>query len=240
MTKENLTSLNVIIDRSGSMSGLRADTIGSFNSFLAEQKAFPGEALLTLCTFSDDYRLVHDFVKIASVPALDTTTYRTDGNTALLDAMGATIDEVGRKLAAMPEEERPSKVLFLIITDGQENHSRRYSAGKIKEMVEHQRSVYSWEFVFMGANIDSITTGTNLGISAQNTLNYAPTAAGTHRLYSTISSSTRAYRSSNSSIAPDFFNQSTVPQTATPATPATPSTPVTPATPTTGSSTTTK
>jgi uncharacterized protein YegL len=204
MTKENFTSINVIIDASGSMGHLTHDTLGSFNTFLKEQKEFPGEAALTLCTFNTDYRLVHDFVKIAGVANLDKQTYRPDGGTALLDAMGTTIDSVGRKLAAMPEEDRPSKVIFLVITDGHENSSHRFTAAQIKSMVEHQKDVYSWEFVFMGANIDAITTGVNLGISAQNTLNYAATAAGTQQLYSTVSSSMNAYRSSNSSRA-DFF-----------------------------------
>lgn len=206
MTKENFTSINVIIDASGSMSGLTHDTINSFNTFLKEQKEFPGEAVFTLCTFNTDYRLPHDFVKIAGVPALDNQTYKPNGGTALLDAMGTTIDSVGRKLASMPEEERPSKVIFLIITDGHENSSRHYSAEQIKSMVEHQKDVYSWEFVFMGANIDAIAAGTNLGISAQNTLNYVPSAAGTHQLYRSISENMSNYRSSNSSRA-DFFNQ---------------------------------
>lgn len=206
MTKENFTSINVIVDASGSMSHLTHDTIGNFNTFLKEQKDYPGEAVFTLCTFNNDYRLVHDFVKVAGVPNLDGLTYRPEGGTALLDAMGSTIDSVGRKLATMKEEDRPSKVIFLIITDGHENSSRRFSAAQIKSMVEHQKDVYSWEFVFMGANIDSIATGTNLGISMQNTLNYVPSAAGTADLYKSISSNTSAYRGSNSSRA-DFFNQ---------------------------------
>ena len=206
MTRENFTSINVIIDASGSMSHLSHDTIGNFNTFLKEQKEFPGEAAFTLCTFNTDYRLAHDFVKIAGVPNLDAKTYDPQGGTALLDAMGTTIDSIGKKLAALPEEERPSKVIFLIITDGHENSSRRYTAAQIKTMVEHQKDTYSWEFVFMGANIDAIATGTNLGISMQNTMNYAATSAGTGALYKSISANTSAYRGSNSSRA-DFFNQ---------------------------------
>lgn len=206
MTKENFTSINVIIDKSGSMQHLTHDTIGSFNSFLKDQKAVPGEAAFTLCTFNEDYRLVHDFVKLVGVPDLDATTYAPEGGTALLDAMGTTIDSVGRKLAAMPEEERPSKVIFLVITDGHENSSHRYSAEQIKSMVEHQKDVYSWEFVFMGANIDAIAAGTNLGISMQNTMNYTSDSRGTADLYGTISESMTSYRSSKSSRA-DFFNQ---------------------------------
>jgi uncharacterized protein YegL len=189
------------------MTSLAKETIQSFNEFLKEQKEFPGECVFTLCTFNTDYRLVHDFVKIASVNDLDNRTYVTTGWTALLDAVGTTIDSVGRKLAAMPEEERPSKVIFLIITDGHENSSKRFAPEQIRSMVEHQKDTYSWEFVFMGANIDAIAAGTNLGISIQNTLNYQPTAAGTKALYRSVSENMSSYRASNSSRA-DFFNQS--------------------------------
>lgn len=235
MTKENFTSINVIIDASGSMSSLRNDTIGSFNTFRKEQSEFPGEAAFTLCTFSDRATLVHDFEKIANVNDLDLRTYRTAGNTALLDAMGSTIDSVGARLAALPEEERPSKVLFLIITDGHENASYLYSQDQIKSMVEHQRQVYSWEFVFMGANIDAITAGTNLGVAASNSVAYTATKGGTRSLYSSISSNTSSYRSSKSSLAPDFFSQTGI----TPTTPVAPA-PVDPATPSTGNNSNTK
>jgi uncharacterized protein YegL len=206
--KENLTSINVIIDASGSMSGLCQDTIGSFNTFLKEQKEFPGEAAFTLCTFNDTAQTVHDFVKIASVNDISTQSYRPAGNTALLDAMGATIDSVGRRLASMPEEERPSKVLFLIITDGEENASRRYTREQIKGMVEHQQSVYNWSFVFIGANIDAFTAGTSLGFTASNSVAYAASKVGTSKLYSSVSSNTTALRSRKSSTSTaDFFGQ---------------------------------
>ena len=206
MTKENLTSINVIIDQSGSMESLTTDTIGGFNTFLKDQKNVPGEAILTLCTFNHDYRLVHDCVKLASVTDLTKETYRPSGNTALLDAMGATIDEVGRKLAAMPEEERPSKVIFLIITDGEENASRRYTLEQVRSMVTHQRDVYSWEFVFMGANIDAIGAGTSLGVMASNSVNYVASKSGTHELYGSVSRSLGNYRVSSAKQV-DFFNQ---------------------------------
>lgn len=206
MTKENFTSVNVIIDQSGSMAGLTNDTIGGFNTFLAEQKNVPGDVAFTLCLFSTDYRLVHDCVKLDKVPDLTTKTYRPNGGTALLDAMGTTIDEVGKKLAAMPEEERPSKVIFLIVTDGEENSSRRYTLEQIRSMVTHQRETYSWEFVFMGANIDAIAAGTSLGVSAANSVNYVASAAGTHQLYGSVSRSLGSYRvASNQQV--DFFNQ---------------------------------
>lgn len=210
MTRENFTSINVIIDASGSMRHLQFDTIGSFNTFLKEQQAVPGEAAFTLCSFNTSINLVHDFAKLGAVPMLDAKTYAPTGGTALLDAIGTTIDSVGAKLAALDESERPSKVLFLVVTDGHENSSRVYSPERIKDMVQHQKDVYSWEFVFMGANIDAITAGANLGVSTQNTLNYVPTAAGTADLYRSISANTTQYRASNSSRA-DFFNQGVSP-----------------------------
>lgn len=205
MTKENFTSINVIIDASGSMQGLAADTIGSFNTFLKEQKEGPGEAAFSLCTFSTDYRLQHDFVKIAGVPNLDSKAYAPSGGTALLDAMGTAIDTLGAKLAALPEEERPSKVIFLIITDGHENSSKRYKLPKIKSMVETQKNDYSWEFVFMGANMDAITAGESMGVTASNSVNYAATKGGTAKLYDSVSRSMTNYRASAASRNDNFF-----------------------------------
>lgn len=207
MTKANFTSINVIIDESGSMGGLTTDTIGGFNQFLSEQKVVPGDAVLTLCTFNDDYRLVHEFSPLTGIPDLDGKTYRPGGSTALLDAMGTTINSVGSKLAGMPEDERPSKVIFLIITDGQENASKRFTRAQVKSMVEHQKDVYSWEFVFMGANIDSIAEGTALGITMQNTMDYDATPAGTRGLYQDVSKNLSSYRASRSSRA-NFFDNS--------------------------------
>lgn len=209
MTKENFASINVIIDRSGSMLELAADTIGSFNTFLTEQKDVPGEAAFTLCTFNTDYSLVHDFIKLGTVPNLDAKTYKPSGGTALLDAMGTTINSVGQKLAAMPEDERPSKVIFLIITDGEENSSKRFTKEQIKSMVEHQRDTYKWEFVFMGANIDAFSVGQSLGVSAQNSVSYDATKGGTHQLYGSISSSMSSYRGSGAQQV-DFFNQAPI------------------------------
>lgn len=228
MTKENFTSINVVIDKSGSMSHLATDTIGSFNTFLAEQKVVPGEAAFTLCTFNDDYSLVHDFVKLGTVPDLNAKSYRPSGSTALLDALGTTINSVGAKLAAMPEDERPSKVIFLIITDGQENASHNFKKEQIKAMIEHQRDVYKWEFVFIGANIDAFHEGQSLGISAQNSVSYNATKGGTHQLYSAVSSNLRSYRISDAGQNQvDFFGQTGVTPTSQTTTPTAPTTPMT-------------
>jgi len=210
MTKENFTSINVIIDKSGSMSALTQDTIGSFNTFLQDQKKVEGEAVFTLCTFNHDYSLVHDFVKLASVPDLNSKTYQPSGNTALLDALGTTINTVGQKLASMPEDERPSKVIFLVVTDGEENSSSRFTKEQIKSMVEHQRDTYKWEFVFIGADPDAFHTGQSYGFSASNSVSYNATKGGTRDLYSSVSSNMRSYRLS-ADVAKggniDFFGQ---------------------------------
>ena len=206
--KENFTSITVILDKSGSMWSLASDTIGGFNQFLKDQKAAPGEALLTLCTFSHDYNIIHDCKTLAEIPDLDEKGYIPSGGTALLDAMGQTIESVGKKLADMPEEERPAKIIFLIITDGQENASENFKADQIKDMVQHQKDKYNWEFVFMGSNIDSIAEGTAIGISMHNTMNYSATSDGTRGLYQEVSKSMTRYRTrsvSNSTKSKGFF-----------------------------------
>ena len=210
MTKENFTSINVIVDESGSMGGLVKDTVGGFNKFLADQKDVPGDAVFTLCLFATKHNRPFDFVKLADVPDLTSRTYRPGGSTALLDAIGTTINHVGAKLSAMPEEERPSKVIFLIITDGEENASREFTKAQVASMISHQREVYSWEFVFMGANIDAIAEGSSLGIASHNAINYSASSAGTAKLYGDVSRSLRTYRSSKGPSKVDFFNQQPV------------------------------
>lgn len=203
--KPNFTSITIIADESGSMLGLREDTINSVNSFIKEQKDVPGEAMFSLCVFNTTNRFVYDFVPLDTVKDISYLDYNPAGSTALLDALGSTIDNLGKKLAETKEEDRPSKVLILVITDGQENASHKYSSKKIKEMVEHQKSVYSWEFVFSAANIDSFKEGGALGFSSNNIMNYDSDARGTHNLYRTISEKTTKYRTSNSTNS--FFNK---------------------------------
>ena len=195
MTKENLTSINVLIDKSGSMHGLASDTIGNFNKFLADQKLLPGEAIFTLTTFNGQTNIVHNFISLGSVPELNDTTYSPNGGTALLDALGETINSVGAKLAAMPEEDRPSKVIFLIITDGQENASTDFTRSQVKSMVEHQTQVYSWEFSFYGSSIDQIQSANSLGISSINSNQYTYSSQGMQDLYGSISRSVTVSRS---------------------------------------------
>jgi uncharacterized protein YegL len=207
MTKENFTSISVVLDRSGSMHGLTADTIGGFNSFLAEQKKAPGEAVLTLATFADYYTLIHDCLPIQEVPELTPATYQPSGSTALLDAIARTINATGTKLSAMKEEDRPSQVLLVIMTDGEENASTDFKHKQVMEMIKHQQETYSWTVVYLGANQDAIKVGTSYGISAGNTMSYAATSVGVASSYKGISSNTSSFRSSRAKSTQDFFSQ---------------------------------
>lgn len=188
MPKENSTLIVMVLDRSGSMEVVRNDTVGGFNTFLGEQqKNNQGDTLITLAQFDHEYELLYNAVPINEVKPLTRETYVPRGMTALLDALGRTINDVGAKLAALNEEDRPSKVIFVVITDGQENASKELNRLKIKEMIEHQTSKYSWEFVYLGANQDSFTEAANYGVSSQSTMNYANTSEGILRAYSTLS-----------------------------------------------------
>lgn len=197
MTKKDFTSITVILDQSGSMASLAKDTIGSYNAFVKEQKAVTGEAALTLALFDDRYDLIHDAIPLQEVPELTEVVYKPRGSTALLDAMGKTIDAMGHKFASMKEENRPEKILVMLISDGEENASSDYKHDRIKEMVSHQQDKYKWEFIFVGAsNVDSFSVASSMGVSKGNTYSYIPSAAGTQTLYNNISAGMSAYRTS--------------------------------------------
>jgi uncharacterized protein YegL len=185
--KENLTEIVALLDRSGSMERLRNDTIGGFNHFLGEQKEIPGEAFLTTVLFNDRYKLLHDRVNIRDVKPVGKRDYSTAGSTALLDALGKTIDDIGAKLRDTDENERPGKVIFFIITDGEENSSRKYSKEKVRAMVELQRNTYSWEFLFLGANVDSFAEASSIGVSTDRAFDYADDSEGIFSVHDAMS-----------------------------------------------------
>jgi Mg-chelatase subunit ChlD len=189
--KDNFTSISVVLDRSGSMAPLLNDTLGSFNKFLNDQKAVAGDAIFTLALFDDKYNLVHDCKSISEVPELNKDTYTIGGSTALLDAIGKTINETGAKLAAMKEEDRPSKVILVVITDGEENCSREFGGetgrAKIMQMMEHQQTKYNWDCIFLGAQASAIQAGTSMGFAATSSYKYASTSGGTKRLFDSLS-----------------------------------------------------
>jgi hypothetical protein len=182
--KEGVTELVFVLDRSGSMELMRDEAIGGFNAFLEEQKKLPGEAKLTLALFDNQYDLVCNGKDIKCVEPLDEHTYVPRGTTALLDAIGRTVADVGRRLNDTPECDRPSKVLVAILTDGMENASNDYTKDKISEVISHQRGKYSWEFMFLAANQDAIAEGTSLGISAGLSYNYCANMLAVRRLLS--------------------------------------------------------
>lgn len=196
MTKQNFTEIVAIVDRSSSMAPLAKETILGFNGFLAAQKKEPGEAVFTLATFSDTYSLVHNAVPLQEVPNLNNSTYNPAGWTALLDAIGNTVNTVGARLASMKEEDRPSKILVLIMTDGEENRSTNFNRHHIVDLISHQRDKYSWEFVFIGANQDAITAGANIGIQATNSYNYTASVAGSASLFDNVTKGVSSYRRS--------------------------------------------
>jgi uncharacterized protein YegL len=153
--KDNLTELIFILDRSGSMSHLVSETINGFNATIEKQKQEDGEALVTVVLFDDKYEVLHDGVDIKSIPVLTGAQYFVRGYTALLDAIGRTINTVGTRLKNTPEDERPSKVLLIITTDGQENSSHEFTQDQVRLMIEHQKTKYNWEVLFIGGDINS-------------------------------------------------------------------------------------
>lgn len=194
--KENFTELVFVLDRSGSMSGLESDTIGGFNSMLEKQKKEKGEAFVTTVLFDDHYELLHNRNDLKQIKAITEKEYYVRGSTALLDAIGKTINNIGKALSNINEEERPEKVLFVIITDGMENSSREYSYAKIKEMIEHQKSKYSWDFIFLGANIDAIMTAEAFGIGEDRAVNFVSDSEGTQLNYIAVSEAVSSFRES--------------------------------------------
>jgi Mg-chelatase subunit ChlD len=197
--------ITIVLDRSGSMASVREDTIGGFNSFLEEQKAVPGSATLTLVQFDDQYDVLYEGRRLQDAPLLSAQTFVPRGSTALLDAIGRTVHATGARLAAQPEHERPGKVLFVIMTDGEENASREFSRRQVFDMLTHQREKYQWEVVFIGANQDAVTTGASYGIPQANALNYAATPAGTRRMNAALSQATSRMRGRAASQSAEFF-----------------------------------
>ena len=183
-----------IIDRSGSMGLIVNDAIGGFNTFLEEQKKIPGDATLTFIQFDTRYEVIHENLNVNDVPPLDNSTYKPRGGTALLDAIGETVDSTGQRLANMPEENRPDKIIVAILTDGEENSSRKYNLSKIRKMIEHQRKKYQWEFIYLGANQDAFAEGSKLGIDKKDSINFASTGKGVRTAYENMSDLVTFYR----------------------------------------------
>ncbi len=192
--KKGLTEVVFILDESGSMYSLTADTIGGFNSLIAKQRAEEGEALISAVVFSDSSRVIYDRVPVSEIRDMTDKDYRPAGCTALLDAIGSAVKHIRTVHKYAREEDVPEHTLFVITTDGMENASRKFTAPEIKKMISGMQEK-GWEFIFLGANIDAVETAESMGISADTAVNYKSDSVGTSLLYSCVSEAVSCARS---------------------------------------------
>lgn len=188
------TEIAILMDASGSMQDIRDDAVGGLNAFIADQKKEPGRANLTV-TFFDSNRFDRwvDGIDLRRCPVLG-KEYQPGASTPLLDATGRTIEELGERLRAMPEAERPGRVMVIVITDGYENASTVFTKQRIKEMIRHQEEVYKWRFVYLGANVDAFDEGHAMGYSANHIAGYRSNKRGVHAMMRAVSAAASAYR----------------------------------------------
>ncbi len=196
--KKSKAEVIVILDRSGSMSTIKSDVEGGFKTFIDKQKKEPGECFVSLYQFDTEYEAVFENQDIQDLGKMK---LEPRGGTALLDAIGRTINKVGERLRDTKEKDRPESVIILIMTDGQENSSREFTKSKIKQMVEHQRAKYNWHFVFVGSNQDAILTGADYGFIGASSLSFANSTMGVSATYSALSKGVSSMRSCNQSYA---------------------------------------
>ena len=190
----NITEIVFILDRSGSMGGLENDTIGGFNAMLKEQKEKDGKAFVTTVLFDHERFTLHDRLPIEKVPEMTAKDYTVRGCTALLDAIGYTIEHIKRIHHYARREDVPASTMFVITTDGYENASRHYSGPAVKKMINAQKKK-GWEFLFIGANIDAIATARNFGIESDRAVNYHADAQGTHAVSQSVGKAVSQLRS---------------------------------------------
>jgi uncharacterized protein YegL len=202
--KKGLTELVFILDRSGSMSGLEDDTIGGYNSLLNKQKKETGDCTITTVLFDDKYELLHDRINIKGVVPITEKEYYVRGSTALLDAIGLTINKVANAQKHTAQGEQAEKVMFVIITDGMENSSREYGYDKVRQLIEHKKEKYGWEFIFLGANIDAVETAARFGIGADRAADYHADSKGTQLNYKVVSEAVSSFRAGSASISADW------------------------------------
>jgi len=185
--KNNITELVFILDRSGSMSGLEADTIGGFNSMIKKQREQEGRCYVSTFLFDNVTETFHDRMLLDDVASMTGRDYVVRGSTALLDALGDAIHHIGKIHKYARREDVPENTIFIITTDGMENSSFKYTSDDIKKLIEKQKKKYGWEFIFLGANIDAVETAKAYGINSDRAVNYHPDAKGTACMYETVS-----------------------------------------------------
>jgi len=195
-TSTNLTELVFILDRSGSMGGLESDTIGGFNAMLSKQQSEDGECRITTVLFDDKYEILHDRIDIKAVSPITSREYFVRGQTALLDAVGRTINKIDGVQKNTAEEYRAEKVLFVITTDGMENASREFTYANIKDMIEKQKSENNWEFIFLGANMDAVDVADRFGIAHNRAQNFHDDSEGVQLKYRILNETVSSFRQS--------------------------------------------
>ena len=181
----NLTEIIFLLDRSGSMAGLESDTIGGFNAFIEKQSQLEGETMVTAVLFDDKYEILWNGIS-ANKTRLTKKEYYVRGCTALLDALGKTILEVGCRLSRTNESERCGKIIFVITTDGLENASREFTYEKVRELIKHQQEKYNWDFIFLGANIDAAKEAGSMGIDINNAYSFEASKTGVESMYNVV------------------------------------------------------
>ena len=193
--KNGITELVFILDRSGSMSGLEADTIGGFNALIEKQRLEPGLCYVSTVLFDSTCQVLHDRVKLAEVPLMTRRDYTVGGCTALMDALGGAIRHIGNIHKYARPGDVPEHTLFVITTDGMENASRRYDSASVKAMISRQKERFGWEFLFLAANIDAVETAGRFGIAPDRAVNYRADRRGTQVVYDTVCDAVSQVRS---------------------------------------------
>ncbi|HIY57816.1 MAG TPA: VWA domain-containing protein [Candidatus Tetragenococcus pullicola] len=191
--KDQATELVFVLDKSGSMSGLESDTIGGFNAMLLKQDKISGQCRITTVLFDHNYELLHDRIDISAVDPISKKDYQVGGTTALLDALGQTILKISKVEEHTERKQQPSKVMVVIITDGQENSSREFSIQTVKEMIQRKKTA-GWEFIFLGANMDAVETASSYGIDPDKTSDYVADKTGTDLNYRVMSEAVTSFR----------------------------------------------
>lgn len=196
--KQNYEHVSILLDKSGSMNAIKMDVIGGFNQFIEDQKKHPGDMTVTLMAFSSsgDVDTIYDRVPVHNVQPLSVENYKPAGQTALFDSFVYLIEDTGKELAKMSDQDRPEKVLIVCITDGGENDSRKHTAKDLADRVKHQQEAYKWEFSYIGANQDAFAVGTSIGITHNTT--YKSTSRGVKNTFASLSTSNVKYRSAES------------------------------------------
>ncbi len=176
--RQDETEIWMILDRSGSMGSIHAGTVEAFNTFLTQQQAEPGQARFTLRQFDHEVLVTHDRVPLPGLAPMALADFEPRGSTALYDALGQAIDDLGQCLAAMPEAERPGNVVMAVLTDGEENASTRYTRKQVADRIQHQREVYDWTLLFLGADFDVDKVADGLNIAKDSRARFAKSAEG--------------------------------------------------------------